>query len=672
VELTRLVIEIDSTGALRAIKTLDQLEQQAKETTSATKKLKDVFADMRDIMQGPIAALQMLKRAFDSVVGGYKALTDEFVKGEQATARLEAVLKSGYSTDQMVEMAKSMASLSLFEDDAIVNAQALMATFKMVGADIFPQAITAVMDMATVMGEDLKSAAIRVGKALQEPIQGATALRRVGVQLSDADEELIKQFMKINDLASAQAVIMRELNSEFGGAAKAVSEKASAGMVMLDKAWKDLLETLGAVVVLGADPFVQALIGGVKATDTGIQDSIRLTQAKADATSALVGEYTKIKNVQEAIFEIERRIGVQETLLANSKSAAVRMQASADIAMWRQKIDALQRMGPRGAVPSAATSALPQGLSTASPTPIAEYTGYRSGYGPEYGPEPAGRPKITNMQYLLGEDSFTSGEQNKTGYELPESTVQAWRKLYDAQKDIKALKMHEAFKRIGDSLEYATKDAFVEAFKGLGDSMASGGDNAEGFMKGIGRVGMALLNRLPMLLLSAGLSAIIANPWNPLGWALVGAAAVAGIGAGIANNLTTNAKGNAFGASGVMGFANGGTFTNGIYSKPTMFAHGGGFGVMGEAGPEAVMPLKRSADGRLGVESAGGGGRVSVTVINSGTEKNVTQEEGIGPNGEKQVNIFMRDKTKALVSSGALDSAMRSRYGLAPSGRRAT
>jgi hypothetical protein len=63
---------------------------------------------------------------------------------------------------------------------------------------------------------------------------------------------------------------------------------------------------------------------------------------------------------------------------------------------------------------------------------------------------------------------------------------------------------------------------------------------------------------------------------------------------------------------------------------------------------------------------------VSVTVINSGTEKNVTQEEGTGPNGEKQVNIFMRDKTKALVNSGALDSAMRSRYGLAPAGRRAT
>jgi tape measure domain-containing protein len=58
-------------------------------------------------------------------------------------------------------------------------------------------------------------------------------------------------------------------------------------------------------------------------------------------------------------------------------------------------------------------------------------------------------------------------------------------------------------------------------------------------------------------------------------------------------------------------FANGGVFTNGIFNTPTpfMFANGGGFsaGVMGEAGDEAVMPLQRGSDGRLGVSMSGGG-----------------------------------------------------------------
>lgn len=59
---------------------------------------------------------------------------------------------------------------------------------------------------------------------------------------------------------------------------------------------------------------------------------------------------------------------------------------------------------------------------------------------------------------------------------------------------------------------------------------------------------------------------------------------------------------------GIPGFAKGGVFTNGIVDSPTMFkfANGGKFGVMGEAGAEAVMPLKRGADGSLGVQVHGG------------------------------------------------------------------
>jgi len=69
------------------------------------------------------------------------------------------------------------------------------------------------------------------------------------------------------------------------------------------------------------------------------------------------------------------------------------------------------------------------------------------------------------------------------------------------------------------------------------------------------------------------------------------------------------AKGGAFGAGGVQKFAKGGTFTNGVYSRPTPFKFAGGdaFGEMGEAGPEAVMPLHRGSDGSLGVKMSGGG-----------------------------------------------------------------
>lgn len=75
-------------------------------------------------------------------------------------------------------------------------------------------------------------------------------------------------------------------------------------------------------------------------------------------------------------------------------------------------------------------------------------------------------------------------------------------------------------------------------------------------------------------------------------------------------SAAASAKGNVFSGAGMHAFANGGAFTNRLFSVPTMFqfGRGGQFGVMGEAGPEAVMPLTRGPGGRLGVDAHGAAG----------------------------------------------------------------
>jgi phage-related minor tail protein len=78
---------------------------------------------------------------------------------------------------------------------------------------------------------------------------------------------------------------------------------------------------------------------------------------------------------------------------------------------------------------------------------------------------------------------------------------------------------------------------------------------------------------------------------------------------GLMSNLLPFEKGGAFSGGRVTPFARGGVVTG-----PTPFAMRGGTGLMGEAGPEAIMPLTRGPDGRLGVQSAGGGGAVNVTM----------------------------------------------------------
>lgn len=91
-----------------------------------------------------------------------------------------------------------------------------------------------------------------------------------------------------------------------------------------------------------------------------------------------------------------------------------------------------------------------------------------------------------------------------------------------------------------------------------------------------------------------------------------GGSGAGGILGGLFSAFLASAKGNAFVPQGaVQAFAKGSAFANQIISEPTLFkfARGSRLGLMGEAGPEAVLPLKRAAGGGLGVQLAGGGGQ---------------------------------------------------------------
>jgi lambda family phage tail tape measure protein len=96
--------------------------------------------------------------------------------------------------------------------------------------------------------------------------------------------------------------------------------------------------------------------------------------------------------------------------------------------------------------------------------------------------------------------------------------------------------------------------------------------------------------------------------------------------AGYSSSYFPQALGGAW-SSGVQMFANGGAFTNSIVSAPTAFGMAGGrAGVMGEAGPEAIMPLTRTSSGKLGVLAAGGGSGTAISI--SAPVTVVTQDRG--------------------------------------------
>lgn len=120
--------------------------------------------------------------------------------------------------------------------------------------------------------------------------------------------------------------------------------------------------------------------------------------------------------------------------------------------------------------------------------------------------------------------------------------------------------------------------------------------------------------------------------------------------------LIGNATGNAFSGGKVIPFARGG-----VVSGPTLFPMRGATGMMGEAGPEAIMPLTRIG-GKLGVAAAGGGGVVVKHEVHNYTGAEVSTRESSGPNGERIIQTMVGKQ----LGSGAHDSVLRSRFGSRP------
>jgi hypothetical protein len=125
-----------------------------------------------------------------------------------------------------------------------------------------------------------------------------------------------------------------------------------------------------------------------------------------------------------------------------------------------------------------------------------------------------------------------------------------------------------------------------------------------------------------------------------------------------------SAKGNAFTASGhVTAFANGG-----VVSSPTMFSYGGGKkGLMGEAGDEGILPLKRNSGGVLGVQAVGGSGNNGTTVEiydQRGSGAPVQTQQNQNSDGSKQIKVFIRDAVKEGITNGAFDKPLNTSFGL--------
>jgi phage-related protein len=243
-----------------------------------------------------------------AVIGlGYalKRGVDDFNESQQVAAQLRAVLKStggqaGVTAKHVNNLAQSLSNMSGVDDEAIGASENLLLTFRNVrnevgkGNDIFDQATKATLDLSVAMGTDLHSASILVGKALNDPVKGMTALRRVGVSLSSSQEDLIKHLVDTGHAAEAQKIILGELTKEFGGSAKAAGETMAGQMNKLknafDNAASSIIQQLLPYAVRLAQVAFPLVVGAVQNVANGIRGAIRWVADMASHFQVLGGK----------------------------------------------------------------------------------------------------------------------------------------------------------------------------------------------------------------------------------------------------------------------------------------------------------------------------------------------------------------------------------------------
>jgi len=160
---------------------------------------------------------------------------------EVLLSKTAAVIEStgnaaGISVDGLKKQAAALEQLSSVDENIILNGENVIATFTQIrnaagkGNDIFNQTTKAALDLSVALSSDMQSASIQLGKALNDPIKGVTALTKVGVTFDAQQKAQIKTMVNAGNVLGAQKIILAEVNREFGGAAKAAGDTFAGGV----------------------------------------------------------------------------------------------------------------------------------------------------------------------------------------------------------------------------------------------------------------------------------------------------------------------------------------------------------------------------------------------------------------------------------------------------------
>jgi hypothetical protein len=306
----RLLVEIagDSSGAVKAFK---QTSQASGEAEGAAKKT--------GLSLGGIAKAVATGYAVTKVVEFGKKTVEAAYESQQAHDRLVAVFKGvgdsqGTAAAAAEKYAGSLSKQTGVDDELIMKGQAILATFHSVSgetgrtAGIFDRATAAGADLAAAGFGSIESNAVQLGKALEDPTKGMTALAKSGVTFTAEQKKAIAQMQKSGDLLGAQKIVLKGVEDQVKGTAEATATNAAK----MNVAWGNAQESIGAVLL----PAIESISGKL----SGVFDFVSANSSwLVPLIGSIIGLATAFMIISKAIAVFQTALGVAKIAVAGFK-----------------------------------------------------------------------------------------------------------------------------------------------------------------------------------------------------------------------------------------------------------------------------------------------------------------------------------------------------------------
>lgn len=203
----------------------------------------------------------------------------EAADAQKVAAQTNAVIKSTggvakVSAQEVDRLSTALANKSGVDDETIASGQNLLLTFTNIRST-FGEAARAALDMSVALGTDLNAAAMQVGKALNDPEKGMTRLTRVGVTFTEQQKKQVAAMVDAGRTADAQRIILAELRKEFGGSAKAAGDTFAGKLDKLKVAFGNVAENVGGVLIPYLGDFADWVNDHMPEIEKGIKGAIK-------------------------------------------------------------------------------------------------------------------------------------------------------------------------------------------------------------------------------------------------------------------------------------------------------------------------------------------------------------------------------------------------------------